>query len=78
MNDEKARLCVECRHCNWPEFATGNDAVIDTLASCHHPMFENRISYVVGPINSHPCWATRQTGACGDAGHLFERSDAKA
>lgn len=72
------KACINCKHCDWPPFATGSREVIELVASCKHPQHETRVSYVVGPITSISAFLFRSQGECGDAGNLFEHRDGDA
>lgn len=61
------KRCVDCRHCDWPEFATGSQSVIELTAACFHPDAMASRSPVVGTGSGRPCWLMRQFVA-GEAG----------
>lgn len=68
------RPCTACRFCDWPAFATGDDAVVALTAMCFHPtILAHGPSPVTGLSHAMPCFNLRRIGAsCGIDGTLFE------
>ena len=44
------KRCVDCKHCSWPEFATGSDVAVHALAQCFAP---EALGHEVGASKSH-------------------------
>lgn len=65
--------CVDCVRCDWPSFATGDEAVIHLTATCFHPDVLALDSFVVGQGFPKPCRETRSAGAiCGPDATLYQ------
>lgn len=75
------RLCIECRWCDWPAFATGDLTVIEITAGCFHPQAKATASLVTGSAVGfgRPCALMRGPDAvCGPDGTLWEGKGGKA
>ena len=76
------KACIDCKWCNWPEFATGDLTVIEITAACFHPRAKSSYSRVVGAGGAgRPCVLMRADVAagatvCGSLGALWEGRDA--
>lgn len=65
--------CTDCARCDWPSFATGDQAVIHLTANCFHPDVLALDSFVVGPGYPKPCREARADGApCGPDAKLYQ------
>lgn len=72
-----APTCINCRHCDWPTFATGNWSVIEITAACFHAGLVGWFSPVTGTGNAKSCAVARTSGPCGPAAKLYEPKEGK-
>lgn len=77
-DDMPFRACVDCRHCRWPSQATGNPAMVEMMASCHHPLLQDCRSVVTGETGQAAALTTRIYAACGELGLWWEPRDGEA
>ena len=74
MNDDQRRVCIECRHCDWPSFATGLLGLIRDVAMCGHADAVAEVDPVTGEANAMLCRDARNlASACGADGVWWEQ-----